>query len=240
MASSPFERLIRFETPDGEIKYGDLGKAVPTKEIEGREVDVLEGDVKSGFKKGGGRAKVGKLLSPIPESPIILCVGLNYRKHAEECNLQIPTNPAIFTKPTTALTHPTSPIPIHPTCTTQLDYEGELTLIISRDCKNVPASSYRSVLLGYTISNDVSARNFQMPMSVSGGQFGYAKSFDGFAPLGPCVVAPEVVEKELGGVQGLRIKTSVNGEVRQDGGCDDMIFGVGEVVEHLSRGTTLK
>ncbi|KAI0580982.1 TFIIH basal transcription factor complex p44 subunit [Pyrenophora tritici-repentis] len=120
------------------------------------------------------------------------------------------------------------------------NYEGELTLIISRDCKNVPASSYRSVLLGYTISNDVSARNFQMPMSVSGGQFGYAKSFDGFAPLGPCVVAPEVVEKELGGVQGLRIKTSVNGEVRQDGGCDDMIFGVGEVVEHLSRGTTLK
>jgi len=240
MTAAAFERLIRFETPGGEIKYGDLGKAVPTKEIEGREVEVLEGDIKAGFKKTGGKAKVGKLLSPLPDTPIILCVGLNYKRHAEECNLQIPTHPAIFTKPTTALTGPLSTIPIHPACTPQLDYEGELTLVISRDCKNVPASAYKSVLLGYTISNDVSARNFQMPASVSGGQFGYAKSFDGFAPLGPCVVAPEVVEEELGGVDKLRIRTRVNGETRQDGGCDDMIYEVGKVVEHLSRGTTLK
>lgn len=79
-----------------------------------------------------------------------------------------------------------------------------------------------------------------MPASVSGGQFGYAKSFDGFAPLGPCVVSTEVVEKELGGVDGLRIRTRVNGEVRQESGCDDLIYSVGEVVEHLSRGTTLR
>jgi transcription initiation factor TFIIH subunit 2 len=89
MSSSTFDRLIRFQTSDGNVKYGNLEKDTPTREIEGSEVEVLEGDVKTGFKKTGGKAKVGKLLSPLKreELNIILCVGLNYRKHAEECNV---------------------------------------------------------------------------------------------------------------------------------------------------------
>jgi transcription initiation factor TFIIH subunit 2 len=266
MASS-FERLIRFETADGKTVYGNLEKETPTREIEGTEVEVLSGDVNSGFKKSGERVKVGKLLCPLRKEDvnIILCVGLNYRRHAEECNvrqtparhsllssptsqphppipptnpsqLEIPTNPAIFTKPRDALAGPLSPIPIHPSCQSMLDYEGELTLIIGRDCKNIRAADFASYLLGYTVANDVSARNYQLPASVSGGQFGYAKSFDAFAPMGPCIASPAVIPDP----QALTYWTKVNGEKRQETKTDDMIYSVGQIVEHLSRGTTLR
>lgn len=117
-----------------------------------------------------------------------------------------------------------------------LDYEGELTIVIGRDAKNVPASSALDYVLGYTVGNDVSARNFQLPASVSGGQFGYAKSFDGFAPIGPAVVSTALIPDP----QRLRYRTTVNGEKRQETGTDDMIWRVDQIVEHLSRGTTLR
>lgn len=82
-----FSHLIRFEADDGKTYYGDLTKETPTREIQGKEVEVLEGDVKSGFSKKGSKAKVSKLLCPLPTTNIILCVGLNYRQHAEECNV---------------------------------------------------------------------------------------------------------------------------------------------------------
>jgi transcription initiation factor TFIIH subunit 2 len=87
--SSSFDRLIRFQTSDGAEKYGNLPSEVPTRDIEGSEVDLLDGDIKSGFKKVGGKAKVGKLLCPLKreELNIVLCVGLNYKRHAEECNV---------------------------------------------------------------------------------------------------------------------------------------------------------
>lgn len=87
-----FERLIRFEAEDGAVVYGNLEKETPTREIEGSTVEVLEGSVKSGFKKTGDQRKVGKLLSPLETTNIILCVGLNYRQHAEECNVRFPTS----------------------------------------------------------------------------------------------------------------------------------------------------
>ena len=82
-----FSHLIRFEADDGNIYYGDLKKETPTREIEGNEVELLEGDIKSGFNKKGSTAKISRLLCPLPTTNIILCVGLNYRKHAEECNV---------------------------------------------------------------------------------------------------------------------------------------------------------
>ncbi|KAL5118812.1 hypothetical protein ACEQ8H_003315 [Pleosporales sp. CAS-2024a] len=233
-----FERLIRFQTPDGGEKYGNLEKEVPTREIEGSEVEVLEGDIKSGFQKTGAKAKVSKLLSPLKreELNIILCVGLNYRQHAEECKLQIPSNPAIFTKPSDALSGPLDAVPIPKSCQSMLDYEGELGVVIGRDCKNVSAADFGDYILGYTVGNDVSARNYQMPASVSGGQFGYAKSFDGFCPIGPCIASTHVVPDP----QKLTYWTKVNGDKRQHTGTDDMIYTVGQIVEHLSRGTTLR
>ncbi|KAL6154235.1 hypothetical protein ACJQWK_01406 [Exserohilum turcicum] len=231
-----FKRLIRFEDAEGKTVYGDLEKEVPTREIEGSTVEVLEGDVKSGFNKAGSKAKVAKLLSPLPTTNIVLCVGLNYRKHAEECNFPIPQNPAIFMKPSDALAGPLDDIPIHASCQSQLDYEGELTIVVGRDCKNVAAADYASYVLGYTVGNDVSARNHQIPAGVSGGQFGYAKSFDKFCPIGPCIASTEIIPDP----QKLRYWTKVNGEKRQETGTDDMIFNVGQIIEHLSRGTTLR
>ncbi|KAJ4985821.1 fumarylacetoacetate hydrolase [Stagonosporopsis vannaccii] len=235
-AMAAFSHLIRFEADDGNVYYGDLAKETPTREIKGKDVDVLEGDVKTGFSKKGSKAKVAKLLCPLPTTNIILCVGLNYRQHAEECNLTIPSNPAIFMKPSDALAGPLDDIPIHKDCQSDLDYEGELTIIVGKDCKNATKDNWQDFVLGYTVGNDVSARNFQLPATVSGGQFGYAKSFDKFAPIGPCIASKDVI----GNPQKLRYWTKVNGQKRQETGTDDMIFTVGEIIQHLSRGTTLR
>ena len=114
-----------------------------------------------------------------------------------------------------------------------LDYEGELTVIIGRDAKNVPAADALSYVLGYTVGNDVSARNFQMP-DTSGRQFCYAKSFDEFAPIGPAIVSTSVIPDS----QKLKHVTKVNGQKRQETGTEDMIWSVAQIIEHLSCGTT--
>jgi transcription initiation factor TFIIH subunit 2 len=139
-------------------------------------------------------------------------------------------------KPTDALAGPLDTVPVHKDCQSQLDYEGELTIVIGKDCKNVTAADAKNYILGYTVGNDVSARNFQMPASVSGGQFGYAKAFDKFAPIGPCIASTLSIPDP----HALRMVTKVNGEVRQDTKLDDMIHDVGKIIEHLARGSTLR
>lgn len=124
--------------------------------------------------------------------------------------LKIPPYPVVFTKPADALTGPNDDIRIHADVQSMLDYEAELTVVIGKDAKNVSESDALKYVLGYTSGNDVSARNFQMP-DTSGGQFCYAKSFDGFAPIGPCIASPEIIPNP----QTLDIATRVNGKVRQ-------------------------
>lgn len=117
-----------------------------------------------------------------------------------------------------------------------LDYEGELAVVIGRDCKDVPENvDLSEVVLGYTASNDVSARNYQLP-TVSGGQFCYAKSFDKFAPIGPWITSPRVIPDP----HKLRYTTRVNGKVVQQTGTDDMIWSVRQILHHLTRGTTVR
>lgn len=116
-----------------------------------------------------------------------------------------------------------------------MDYEGELCVIIGRDAKNVSADDALEYVLGYTAGNDVSARNFQVP-DASGGQFCYAKSFDGFAPIGPVIYSPDIVPDP----QALHLKTIVNGETVQETDTADMIWSVRELIAHLSRGTTIR
>jgi 2-keto-4-pentenoate hydratase/2-oxohepta-3-ene-1,7-dioic acid hydratase in catechol pathway len=108
-------------------------------------------------------------------------------------------------------------------------------VVIGKDAKNVSEADALDYVAGYTSGNDVSARRFQMP-DVSGGQFCYAKSFDKFAPIGPCIVSPELIPDP----QKLRLTTKVNGEVRQETETSDMIFSVRQIIAHLSRGTTLR
>ena len=150
--------------------------------------------------------------------------------------MSVPSQPVVFTKPPDALAGPFDDLHIHPEVQSQLDYEGELTIVIGKDAKNVKAKDALNYVLGFTAGNDVSARDYQLPASVSGGQFGYAKSFDDFAPVGPCITATAVI----GDPQTLNYVTRVNGEVRQQTSTDDMIWSVGQIIEHLSRGTTLR
>lgn len=124
---------------------------------------------------------------------------------------------------------------VHPDAQSLLDYEGELAVIMGRDAKNVTAAEALEYVLGYSNSNDVSARNFQLS-SASGGQFCYAKSFDGFAPVGPAVMLKDVIPDP----QTLGLSTKVNGQDRQATNTDDMIWTVAQIIEHLSRGTTLR
>lgn len=143
--------------------------------------------------------------------------------------------PVVFTKPPDALTGPYDDIHVHADAQSQLDYEGELTVIIGQDCKNVKEENALQYVLGYTVGNDVSARNFQA-REVSGGQFGYAKSFDGFAPVGPVIVSSSVIKDP----QTLEYTTRVNGDLRQKTNTSDMIWKVKQLIAHLSRGTTLR
>ena len=150
--------------------------------------------------------------------------------------LELATYPVIFTKPTDALASPMDDIHIHPEVQSQLDYEGEMTVIIERDAKNVSEEDALDYVLGYTVGNDLSARDYQVPAKTCGGQFSYAKSFDQFAPIGPCILSAALVPDP----QQLQLVTKVNGEVRQKTSTDDMIWSTRQIISHLTRGTTLK
>jgi len=230
-----FERLIRFEGEDGKIHYGNLTSEFPEEGINGKKVQTLTGDLKSGFSSSGQEATVKKLLCPLEATPIIPCIGLNYRQHAAEANLPIAPYPVMFIKAPDALTGPYDDVSIHPETQSQLDYEGELTVIIGKDGKNIPEDKALDYVLGYTVGNDVSARNFQLPPN-SGGQFCYAKTFDGFAPIGPCIVSTSVIKDP----HTLEYVTKVNGKVRQQTPTSDMIWSVKQIIAHLSRGMTLR
>lgn len=147
----------------------------------------------------------------------------------------MPKYPAVFTKPADALAGPFDIVYTHPDTRDLLDYEGELVIVMGKDAKNVSEGDALNYVLGFTAGNDVSARNFQLP-EVSGGQFCYAKSFDGFAPIGHTLTAPS----ELSDPLAVRLTTKVNGQIKQDTNTNDMIFNVGQIISHLSRGTTLR
>ncbi len=172
-----------------------------------------------------------RLLAPIASPPKILCLGLNYVTHVTETNMERPDEPVIFMKPHTAIAGPDEKIIKRP-FVKQLDYEGELAIVIGKTAKDVAVSEALNYVFGYTIMNDVSARDFQF----KGGQWTPGKSFDTFAPIGPCITT----RNQLPNTGNLTIKTWVNGELRQNGNTHDMIFNIAEIIYHLSRVMTLE
>ena len=175
------------------------------------------------------------MLSPLEQAPIFYGIGFNYKTHISEVGIPNPKYPTVFTKPPNAMNGPFEDILVHPDCT-NMDYEGELAVVIGEDCKNVTSSvDALTHVLGYSAANDVSSRYWQLP-EISGQQHGYAKSFDGFSPLGPVIVSPEAI----GDLSHQTLVTRVNGEERQRAQLDDLFFTVGDLIVHLSRGTTLK
>lgn len=171
------------------------------------------------------------LLPPIPFPPKIICLGLNYYDHAAETNSAIPDEPIIFLKPHTTITGPNQKI-IKPQFVKELDYEGELCVVMGKTAKNIPVEEAKKYVFGYTVLNDVSARDFQF----RDGQWTRGKSFDTFAPTGPCITT----ENQLRNTDDLAIRTWVNGELRQKGTTRNMVFNVSEIVHHLSRVMTLE
>ena len=202
--------------------------------INPREAVEIIGDFPGPFSIGTATLPIEKLLAPIVPTDI-LCIGLNYHAHAKETGGTVPENPMLFTKTSNALSAPFAPI-IIPDCTTQIDYEAELAVVIARDAKNVSVESALDYVFGYTCANDVSARDWQKNFNLNGGQFTRGKSFDTFAPIGPWIVTAD----EIPDPQALAITCTVSGEVLQSASTADMIFSVKQIVSSLSRTMTLR
>ena len=218
-------KIIRYQD-----KAGNVGYASP--EADGLAVK-LEGKLYEGLRATAAKAEVSRILAPV-EPTSIICIGLNYRKHAEETGAKFPEYPVVFFKGINTLQHPGEPIQI-PTHlpSDEVDYECELGVVIGRACKNVNRADALNYVLGYTCCNDVSARDWQLKRG--GSQWSRGKSFDTFSPLGPVLVTRD----EITNPNALGIRTVLNGQVMQDWNTNDMIFDVPRLIEFLSGSTTL-
>lgn len=233
-----FSRLVRFLARDGRVHYGDalLPKGV-TDVGKTRQARIISGDIFGKHEVTDQVADVRLLLAPlaIEDVKTVRCLGLNYEKHAIESKLPIPKYPVLFYKPVTSLAGPTDPIPVHQMAQEQLglDYECELVVVIGKRCSDVPESEALNYVLGYSIGNDVSHRDWQIQRG--GGQWSLGKGFDGWAPYGPGIVSSELIKDP----QTLKIATRLNGRTVQESNTADMIFNVKQTIAFLSRGTTL-
>ncbi len=208
------------------------GPAYAALQPDGSALEIT-GDIFGDHQVTDNVIQTGKLLAPIQPTQI-LCIGLNYAKHAAESGAQVPERPVLFVKGINALQNPGDPIEI-PThlASDEVDYECELAVVIGKPCKNVSRENALDYVLGYTCANDVSARDHQIKLG--GGQWCRGKFFDTFAPLGPVLSTPETIPNP----NDLKIATILNGERVQDWTTSDMIFDIPAIIEYLSGSTTL-
>ncbi len=218
-------KIVRFLDSDGHVRVG-------AEQSDGR-VALIEGDIFGEYRPTDRIATVERLLSPV-EPTQILCIGLNYRRHAEETGAKIPQYPVLFMKGLNTVQNPGEPIvlPTH-LRSEQVDYECELAVVIGKRCRNASRDRALDYVLGYTCANDVSARDWQTKFG--GSQWCRGKTFDTFAPLGPRLVTPD----EIPDPNALQIRTILNDDVVQDWTTSDMIFDVAELISFLSGSTTL-
>ncbi len=172
------------------------------------------------------------LLAPVARPPKFLAIGLNYLDHIAEGNRPVPEFPVFFNKQSTCVNDPGADVPIPPESPDQVDYEGELGLVIGRRCRRVSRDEAPSVVAGYCIVNDVSVRDWQRKSPT----MWLGKSWDGHGPFGPWLVTTD----ELPDPHGLTMQTFVNGELRQDTTTDQMVFDVWHQIETLSTVCTLE
>lgn len=218
-------KIVRYHDAAGTIRLGSL--------LPGGTALRLEGNIYQSPIVTDTVDTVQKLLAPI-EPTSILCIGLNYKKHAAESGAKVPELPILFVKGINTLQNPGDSIEI-PTAmaSREVDYECELAVVIGKPCKNASRVTALDYVLGYTCANDVSARDWQLKFG--GGQWCRGKFFDTFCPLGPTLVTPD----EIPNPNSLGIKTVLNGETVQDWNTNDMIFDIPTLIEFLSGSTTL-
>jgi len=172
-----------------------------------------------------------KLLAPLPDPPRIFCVGLNYRDHAVESKMEIPKVPTVFLKLASALVGPGAAIEL-PSISSQPDYEAEFACVISKGGSRIAREDWQEHVFGYTILNDVSARDVQLATS----QWTLGKSFNTFAPLGPAVVTKD----EIADPHALDVKLSIDGEVLQNSNTRELIFKLPDLIAYISSITPLQ
>jgi 2-keto-4-pentenoate hydratase/2-oxohepta-3-ene-1,7-dioic acid hydratase in catechol pathway len=218
-------KIVRYLDSANTIGFGRL--------TDDNQVYRIKGNIFDDFQVTAELVQVKKILAPVVPSSI-LCIGLNYRYHAQESGMKIPEYPVLFMKALNALQNPGDPIYIPKHLESkEVDYECELAVVIGKECKNVRKENALEYVLGYTCANDVSARDWQIKFG--GSQWCRGKTFDSFCPLGPNIVTSDEIENP----NSLKIKTILNGEPVQDWNTDDMIFDVPELIEFLSGSTTL-
>jgi 2-keto-4-pentenoate hydratase/2-oxohepta-3-ene-1,7-dioic acid hydratase in catechol pathway len=172
-----------------------------------------------------------RLAAPILRPPKFLAIGLNYADHIAESRLEPPKLPTVFNKQSTCVTGPRDPVHL-PRVSRALDYEGELGFVIGRRCRHVPRERAHEVIAGYLVVNDVTVRDWQLRVPT----WTMGKSFDTHGPLGPWLTTAD----EVGDPHGLRLRTFVNGELRQDSNTKQLVFDCFALVEHLSTAFTLE
>ncbi|WP_454118734.1 fumarylacetoacetate hydrolase family protein [Microbacterium lacticum] len=214
-------RIARFSHQDA-IRFGI---------VDGTDLVVLAGDpLFAGFETTGERVPLGEaaLLAPVIPRSKVIGIARNYRDHAAELGNEVPAEPMMFLKPNTSVIGPGDAI-VRPPQSQRTDYEGELAAVIGRVTKNVSVEDALDHVFGYTIGNDVTARDLQK----TDGQWARAKGFDTFCPLGPAIETEFVPSADV------RIITRVNGEVRQDGTLGEMVHPVAECISYASQAFTL-
>ena len=223
----------------------DLSRAAPTLPQD-MVAFIALGDqgldaARAALSAGGARLPLAevRLLAPIPRpARNIMCIGKNYRDHANEVKSlpsggsDLPEHPIVFTKAPSTVIGPEAPIPSHLDASRSTDYEGELGVIIGRGGRGIARDAALKHVYGYTVLNDVTARDLQKRHL----QWFIGKSIDGFCPMGPALLTAD----EVPDVSALRIQTRVNGELRQNSGVEELIFDIPTLIETLSAGMTLE
>jgi 2-keto-4-pentenoate hydratase/2-oxohepta-3-ene-1,7-dioic acid hydratase in catechol pathway len=237
-------RLVSFHGPDG-VRLGvdtdrgvvDVAAVAPGAPATMRELIAAGPEALDRVRQAVGAATEAvpleqlRLAPAITDPEKIICVGLNYRKHAAEGGMPVPEQPIYFAKWRNSLAGSGEEVVI-PAVTSKADYEVELVAVIGRTTRNVSTDAALDSVFGYATGNDLSARELQMRSS----QWTYGKAIDGFAPLGPYLVTADDVPDP----QDLRTRTWVNGDLRQDSNTRDMVFSVAELVSDLSQIMTLE
>jgi 2-keto-4-pentenoate hydratase/2-oxohepta-3-ene-1,7-dioic acid hydratase in catechol pathway len=224
-------RIARFvvgDDPQFGVVTGDLDEH--DEPSEDATVLALAGDplyVGVKLTEQGHKLTDVRLLAPVLPRSKVVGIGRNYAAHAAEMGSELPDEPLMFLKPNTSVVGPGEPV-FYPRQTNELHYEGELAVVIGRICRDVPAEKADEVVFGYTIGNDVTARDLQR----KDGQFTRAKGFDSFCPLGPWI------ETDLD-TSDVRLQTRLNGDLVQDATTKDLIFDVPTLVAHVTSVMTL-
>lgn len=208
------QRLVRFLARDGQVYNGDaILEQGETDAFKAQKARIITGDIFGKHEVTDQVVAIHTLLAPLALSEVgtVRCLGLNYALHAKESGMPEPKFPVLFFKPKTALASASDVIPVHPMAQegSGLDWECELVIVIGKRCADVPESDALDYILGYSIGNDVSHREWQIKHG--GGQWSLGKGFDGWAPYGPAIVTGDAVKDP----QKLKIWTKLNGEIVQ-------------------------